>query len=425
MALIVYSANAPFMRNFRSLAVFCVLLGVLALLLKSPPPDSVLDLNPATAQVIAFPFVFLFVTRLCFVDLMVPRCLLALLAVCAALAVGFSYSHLVAGRRVFLVARLQDDQYETESRIFREEINRYLKRRPGAAAAPLSILGRGAFAGAAVSAKGVLTSFPGKIRAVRFYGSFRSAEEVNGFLAKNPSVPAVLWGNNRWVNISMAPPMEDAFPGPDLRQWLHALGLKVVPNIPVFGLSYQPRTETASFAAGLFKALSAPRWSELMADLVLSAEHELDLREIGRAAAPWTTFEHRAYPYWLLGNLAMEASLRGQGYDAGEMNCALAAYNKAQSFLVRGGNPELLAAIFNNRGVAYYVQGVLENKKRVKKAALYEFKAAAKTLRLKNPFRIRYRAGKIAKSNLNKLENKADKKGPSQTKEARWLQITY
>lgn len=366
------------MSGYKQAFVFLLGLLLLAAGLNNSALQNSLGLDSSLAQAVAFPAVLLFLACLKFFNRKIPRWLLALAAVCAAAAVGFSCLHVVNNRKVLVVARLQDDEYETETRIFREQINRALRR----------------------------DRQKSKIRAVRYWTSFRNIKDVMVFLKENAEVPAVIWGNTRWINVAFSPLEEQGFPTAELKHWLEAAGLKVVTMSPSFGLSYRPRELTAEFLGRLFagKLFAGGGERELFGG------NELDLREAAGMSGPWTAPAHRAYAYWFLGNVLMASAFDYAAYDAGELGCAIRAYDRARFFLQPRDNPELLSAIYNNRAVARYLQGMLQGKKKSKKTAILEFKLAAQLLRQPDPFKIGPRAGKIAKKNLAKLKNKSKRK---------------
>lgn len=332
-------------------------------------------LNLSFAQLLVFPLVVLFFLRLRVAGLRIPRAML-LLAAAGALA-AFSVPYLYpAQRRIALVSTLASDDFESESRVFWQELEQWLRRRGGAHA-----------------------------RAWRFYGTLSNQRGAAAVLKTYPGAMALVWGDTKWVNISLPGSPLPGRRDPDLRRETEALlGVEVVSSIPVIGMSYQPRGDTARFVAALISGIGAAEGSA-------AGRAESELRYAGERAAFWLSNAHRGLAWFLLGNLQLHEALADGRYQPALFECAENAYTAAAGNLMPWDNPELYAAIHNNLGALYYLQSRFGSRSELLKRARRKWVYAVRTRKLKNPFDMRYRAAKVAKRNIKLIFGRRQPRG--------------
>jgi hypothetical protein len=130
-------------------------------------------LDLSVLQVLAFiPLLFLF-SRFSVVGRRIPRSLLIFALIAATASASLAFNFRSAQGRSFLVSRLKDDNFETESRKLREELSRRVPE-------------------------------GSSVRAYRYYRSFAGIKAVEQFLKGNPDANAMVWGDRRWIRVSFA-----------------------------------------------------------------------------------------------------------------------------------------------------------------------------------------------------------------------------
>jgi hypothetical protein len=167
-------------------------------------------------------------------------------------------------------------------------------------------------------------------------------------IASAADIPAhlrapVLWGERRWLNVSL--PDSQVLKRPQLADSAYVL----LEDVSLIGLSWEPADATIRFLANLIAGREALRNGKLEA-----AEHFF----LAAAAveAFWTSNAHRAYPLFLLGNLYAHRA-HSENAETGYTECATKAYATATAFLGTNDNPELLAAILQNKAVTLILSG--------------------------------------------------------------------
>jgi len=346
--------------KYRLLALeFITVLALFALLHLQWP-----HLNVSFAQLAVFPLMALFFAQLRLYGVRIPRGLLFAAAAGALIAFCVPYLY-PARRRVVLASTLADDDYESESRIFWQELDRWLRLQDGVGSA-------------------------------RFYGSFSKHKRAAAVFKTYPGAIGIVWGNTRWINLSL-PAMRS------ISLYEAGLGsspegpfaLELVTAVQVVGTSYAPRGDSARVIAALMTGL------QYAADGRDEAAKGL-LRYAGERAAFWITNAHRGLAWLLLGNLYLREGFADGRYQPAALSCAETAYIAAISNLMPWDNPELSAAINNNLGVLYYLQGRFQHKPALLKRARASWRYAASLRELKNPFHLRYRAPKVAQRNAKR-----------------------
>ncbi|MCB0319243.1 MAG: hypothetical protein KDD56_10850, partial [Bdellovibrionales bacterium] len=284
----------------------------------------------------------------------------------------------------FFVSRLSDDEFENESRIFRSMINDAMS----------------------------LTS---NSKAARFYAPLENQLEAVKLLKNNPEKIAVVWGSKRWLSISFRHKESQSLAQIGVNDKYISLNpYEVILSVPVVGLSYKPARDTALFIANLIEA-----------QINLDASDAADnFKAAGSIYATWTSFSHRAYPWWQVGNINLLQGLKSDSYESGLINCAIDAYKYAARQLRYADNPELLSAITNNLAVAYMAKLSIEAKKEYKKLARKKFSAAKDISNRPNRYGIKLRAQRIAARNLKRLREENVFKGEGLKRKGKHLKAT-
>jgi hypothetical protein len=368
--------------TFRPVTWFLLsILGAAAIIIHLPFVTKLAWPDLSLFQVCAFPLALWLTSRLVINKTSVPGIVLLAVAICAALAVGFSYAHISEVDKAFLVARLQGDPYEVDSRVLRERINYYLRT----------------------------VEDQDDVRATRHPGAPTRSKDVAHFLKKNEEFPALVWGSTAWLNLSLDSRRNGSLPEEHLQPWIALSGLRPVSSIPIVGFSLEPREDTAAFLAALFSGLAG-----LSALEPLENDEFTDAEESLLAAAytwgRWSTAHHRSFPLWVIGNLYLSRGLWDGRFEAGDIRCAVSNYSKALAFLGDYGNPELVAAIYNNRALAYFATSLVSESLAFRKLALKDLKRAASLVRKRDPFGVGLRAPKIARSNLAAVRERSGRK---------------
>lgn len=326
-------------------------------------------------QFALFPLFLVAAGVLRFRGLRLPRALVFLAFLGASVAFASTYTFVGKGHTNVIATALSEDPYLAESRIFRDKINSYLR-------------------------------FRSPERVGEYYGTPGShAESVE--LMRKSHASAVVWGNAYWIHVSFQETSPVAVREFGAASSVGGLSeLRMATSVPSIGLSYQPRNEAANFIAGIIAGMADRKSPILPVSVTELGEKELALIDAGNLVAFWTTPAHRALPWWFLGNLYTFEVLRRGEFDAGEISCAIRAYDQARSFLRTGDtfNAELHAAVFNNLGVLTAIQARrTEDPELMKRASAY-LGLAAKGLKVPDIFALDTRAAGLARKNLRILQ---------------------
>jgi len=322
---------------------------------------SLSQLELSEIQLLAFPVLLIIIWRSSLFGIKVPIAPLCV-ALASALVAGFvSHSFFLEDHNL-LVSRLANDDLEIDTRILRERINSDL---------------------------GLVKEIPQSRLAKRYFDSVQSHEEALALIKKSKTDSAVLWGDNRWLNISF--PTHDPKTLSELGFTFDFAGLnqlQLITSVPMIGMSYQPRLDTARFLA-----------------LLISGSFEQSARGVLRDAAQmpgiWSNNAHRAYAWWLLGNRYLSEQLPkipGKLESAG-LDCAEEAFRQGLNLINQGANSELQAALFNNLGIVLLIKSVLQDRFDLRKEGLDNFAAAYSTLAVADGFKAPRSAPLIARLN--------------------------
>ena len=196
----------------------------------------------------------------------------------------------------------------------------------------------------------------------------------------------------------------ETFPG----RFLGAAKLELVTWVPVIALSTQPYQATAEFLtsllSGALPSMGFERGKAMPSnEAALNPNQEMLLWSATMRSDRWRSAAHRALPAWLMANRYLIEAFRSGEIDVGELQCAIKSYDIAARFIRYGDNPELYAAINNNRGVAWYLMSLVSGRSEYRSHARKYLGLAAAALRQPNLFKVRYFAGYIARRNLGRL----------------------
>lgn len=280
----------------------------------------------ATVQLVAFPVIILILFWVRLLEVRVPRLVLVGAGIAALAGVSVAYVPKQIEGPGFYVAKLEDDQYEAQSRIFRESIREFLaEQRP--------------------------------IEVIRYHYSFASNDEARSLADESSPPRPVVWGDSTWIDITFPKrrPIKIAELGSDqlfsktrFRDYQKQLEkLRVHSDVSSVGLPPRPEDATADYVASVNLAF----WSDA-----------LDLEEaLLRAAtieSPWRTKWHMGYPWWRLGTHYLRRALAGDSVELGELKCAVKAFREAAGQVSQRANPEIFAVIYNSLGIAEFLYGL-------------------------------------------------------------------
>ena len=278
-----------------------------------------------SVQLWIFPLLLLILSALSLRGVRLPRVLvgLSVIGVLCGAIVRYSDVGLEAG--AFGVARFESDSLEHKTRIFRDNVRRFVGEKPA--------------------------SVVGMIRS-----QVRTEGDAQKLLRERNQLEGIVWGGERWLNISMriAPPVAlSTLPVTSVAhrrmQELGISDLHVVSQVPWVGLSNGLDTSTFEYVGTLIRATRA--FAEQLRQGGASLEYEQLLLRVILVRANWTSIEHIAAPKWMLGTLYLMRAISGPELEWGDLLCAESSFRSARLMLKSGGNPALLAAIINNEAI--------------------------------------------------------------------------
>lgn len=307
-----------------TLVVFALLVQILRVV---APSDSVWA-GVSLPQAIIFPLFCVALWRLAIMGVRVPRGVVLVAAVCAVGALVFSFAWRGDRHGDFLIARLREDPYEAQSKVFRDRINSEIPRYS-------------------------------PVRAVRYYRELESDLDARTMLRRNPEVPAIVWGDERWISVSFRDRNGVVRLGDVAPRFALAPDLTIVTRISRFDLSRRPDQPTAAFIAKLLGGLIPERavGGEFLPPE--GREAELTLRDAGQLLARWAGYSHRGVAFLALGNRYLLDAIAAERFDEASLRCALGMFAYGQQLFRVGENRELALALANNEGVARMLLGLM------------------------------------------------------------------
>lgn len=354
------------------IAAVIVLAALFHLLTSGVLPDGYI-LDFSLAQIFVFPVTLLVLLKARFGGQRVPVLVISIAAVGALLGLTYGYTYALFGSNAILISPFQDDPLEARTRRYRELLNAKLRKEQ------ISTVGR-------------------------FYQSVSSHHEIAEYIDGDPSVRVMLWGSTGWLQVSI---LEDAFSNeqpfssPIWRDFLPQY--KLVNYIPAFGLRTDPEPATLRFVTAILGALDVGLTTSIPLPLSQRAVRASLLRSAGQIQSTWTSYAHRSVPWLLLGNQHLREAFRDGKSEIGELSCAIFAYAVAQKYVTERDNPELHAAILNNRAVSQMALKYLKPKGKADVHARAYFRAAMRVSGRGNRFGAASRAPMIAHRNWQNL----------------------
>ncbi len=281
-----------------------------------------LPLSVSIAQLILFPFAVLLLWNLRIGSFRVPRTLLILAFGGATLGAISAYGPPREQRGSFVVARFADDELETKSRIFREKIIE-------------SLLGS-------------------DVRVQRSYEAPASPAQAGELFRRDRSMRPLVWGSGGWLTIAFPEGLRTPASLVPVEEIHKFYGLRPVTYVSMVGMSLKPEGDSARFLALLFRGLiEGESAGEAGRESLALWERRMSyLQESSDMGHAWTTFVHRAYPLWQIGNYHLAQAFRGPKVQAAELRCAIWAFRVARRYIRGPSNLELSAALLNNEALA-------------------------------------------------------------------------
>ena len=278
-----------------------------------------------------FPLLLILLSALSLRGVRLPRVLVGLSAIGVLCGALVRYSDVGLETGAFGVVRFESDSLENKTRIFRDNVRTFVGEK-------------------SASVVGILSA------------EVRTEAEAQKLLEERPQLGGVIWGSERWLNISMRPmppvSLSTLPPGSFAQRRMQELGisdLQVISQIPWVGFSKGLDSATFEYVGMLIRATRI--FSQILREGGTSVEYEQVLLNGALLRANWTSIEHVAAPKWMLGTLYLMRAVSGPDLEWGDLLCAEAAFRSARLMLRSGGNPTLLAAILNNESIVRLMKG--------------------------------------------------------------------
>jgi len=278
-----------------------------------------------SVQLCVFPILLFLLSGLRMKGIGLPRVLVGLSAIGVLCGAIVRYSDVGLQDGAYGVARFEGDALESRTRIFRDNVRRFI-------------------GGGASSQVGVIAP------------RVASEDAARAVLRDRQQLTGVLWGSERWINVSSRPAQPISLrqmPATSYaRQRLQELGLPdllLIDHAPWFGLS--KGLDPASFEfVGLMLRASRITPRPVTAESV-SSNLEHILQRASSIQASWSSSDHLAAPKLALGTHYLTRALSGPTLEWGDLRCAESSLRSARIIVNRGRNPVLKAAVYNNEAV--------------------------------------------------------------------------
>jgi hypothetical protein len=279
----------------------------------------------STVQLGVFPILLLLLSGLTVNGARLPRFLVGMSAIGVLCGAIVRYSDVGLQAGAYGVARFESDALENKTRIFRDNVRRFVGMR-------------------AASQVGVIGS------------SITTELDARGVLKEQEQLAGVIWGSERWVNISsrLSSPislrhMPDTSFARHRLQELGLSDLRLIDTAPWIGLSKGLDAATFEFVGRFVRASAISR--EMRGRMTLSSDLEHLLQRASSMRASWSSSEHLAAPKQMLGTYYLTQALSGPRLEWGDLRCAEASFRSARIILNKGANPALKAAVYNNEAI--------------------------------------------------------------------------
>lgn len=331
-------------------------------------------------QLCALPLIIFVVARFSIAGQRVPRLLLFLTVAMALGAFSLGYTTRTLDDTRIVVSRFADDPLGSDSRIFRERLDRNL---------------------------GAISS----LRVVRFPGSFSSYSAVRKKFANSRRYDAIIWGKTDAYTLQFPNKSKSENSRPSL------MGLTLVTQVPSISMSRSQDSGSIQFVSDLLAALFSSRESSV----VTEARADILLEDAVRIESRWRSRAHRALPAWLLGVHALERAVVEAEYQPGEIECALKHFANASRMFLPSSNPEMAATLYNSWGVALALKGWMSGDRNALTQAEALFERAIETKKFSSGKGFSERAIQAARSNVLLLQKRVRKYLPARTAPAHAL----
>jgi hypothetical protein len=310
-----------------------------------------------TVQLAVFPILLIFLAWLRIAGVRIPRVLVGVSAIGVLCGAIVRYADVGLKEGAYGVARFESDALENRTRIFRDNVRRF------------------------VGEESLSRSH------VRLLGAKVSSEsDARAVLRERPQLLGVIWGSERWLTISsrLAPPismrqMPDTSYARRRLQELGVADLWLIGRAPRIGLSKGLDAATFEFVGRFVRASSMSQ--NVSRGAFLSSDLEHLLQRAASIQASWSASGHLAAPKLMLGTAYLTQAISGPTLEWGDFRCAEASYRSAR-IIVKGGDPALKAAVYNNEAVIRILLAPdSNNPKRLLKEARVRFKQAYLTIK--------------------------------------------
>lgn len=308
------------------------------------------ELSHSHLQMLFFPMVLLLLWRMRHAALGIPVQILLAVAVCGFISIWFVHTVFSSGYGAFHIARLTDDPYETQSRIFREGLNSHY-------------------------------SWNSSVYGYRYWEAIGSRSAAEAVLAAENEIRLLVWGNQKRIHLSFGATRTETLASMlDIEGSTALFDMEFITRVPVVGLPFEPQDAVQEYLSRLFSGMLPLAQNEVLISGAMGMRHELDLRAAAGTVSYWRTVEHRGFAWWILGNYYLRKALAESASRKGYLDCSARAFTVAASYVKRHDNPELFAAIHNNYALMHlikrYLSGGKASLKIAQKSLLYALSAS-------------------------------------------------
>lgn len=306
-------------------------------------------------QLVVLPVVLFGLSRLIINTIRLPRLIIGIAALAALSGAVVQYSDVGVSPGALVVARMEEDPLGSDTVIIRDKLRR-------------------------AYGPGSTTQIVTQEKVIR------SAEQARAFLNSQRNAGALVWGEDRWLNLSMRVPepfslasLPEGSVGQQLVARRKLKDVFLVTGVPWIGVSSGANPTTAEFLAGLLRPIS--EFSDLVRSSREDTEFDRSVRRLAALRTGWSSSAHRALPVWMSGTYQLTQALVAPTLEGGDLLCALASFKSARANLRSGDNPTLEAALLNNEAIAHMVFAEVSLDLKVHRAAARSLLLSARSLR--------------------------------------------
>ncbi len=278
------------------------------------------------AQLVVLPVVLFGLSRLIISSVRLPKVIIGIAALAALSGAVLQYSNMGVSPGALVVARMKDDPLGSETVIIRDKLRKAYG--PG-----------------------------GATQIVTQEKVVSSAEQAREFLMSQQNAGALVWGGERWLNLSMRVPepfslsrLPQGSVGQQLLNRRKIQDVFLIVGVPWVGVSSGANSTTAEFVTGMLGPIG--QFSEIVRSSREDIEFDRAVRSVAALRTRWSSNAHRALPVWMSGTYHLSQALAASTLEGGDLLCALASFKSARANLRAGDNPTLEAALLNNQAIA-------------------------------------------------------------------------